>query len=545
MRYRQLNANPASIFYGCVADRHHEGWAGGAIPHRTDGSILCNGLMIPCNRTGNSGHPFDPVDDDEAMSGLGFESGGDDDDTLRGMVGDDELHGKGGNDTLRGGRGDDKLYGDSGNDQLEGHDGDDKLDGGVGCDSLHGGSGNDELHGGDDNDKLYGNDDDDLIRGGAGQDWLEGGEGGDSLEGEDGQDELYGGRGNDRLHGGDDDDRLHGEGGDDHLVGSDGADELVGGAGADRLEGGAGVDTARYADSAEGVLVDLFNCSGWGGDAMGDTLFFVENVIGSAYGDIFIANNLTNRFDGGAGTDRVDYSCSLAGVTVDLAGIPGAGGWADGDVLVGIEEVVGSVHDDRISGDGAANRLFGGDGYDRLMGRGGADDLYGENGADVISGGDGGDELAGGAGEDVLGGDDGDDRIHGGAGGDTLQGGNGRDRLDGGAGADVLTGGAGGDNFYYYETSDSTVGGADRITDFGDGDEIVLVSIDADINTSDKNEEFTFVYDGSFHGRAGELRYEHRDGDTVVQGDVDGDGQADLEIVLEGTLHLFADDFQL
>ncbi|MGK9237390.1 M10 family metallopeptidase C-terminal domain-containing protein, partial [Inquilinus limosus] len=101
------------------------------------------------------------------------------------------------------------------------------------------------------------------------------------------------------------------------------------------------------------------------------------------------------------------------------------------------------------------------------------------------------------------------------------------------------------DNFYYYETSDSTAGSTDRITDFGDGDEIVLVSIDADINTADKDEAFTLIGESDFSGTAGQLRYEHRDGDTVVQGDTNGDGQADLEIVLTGTIEFEESDFWL
>ncbi|MGK9237271.1 hypothetical protein KXS07_36570 [Inquilinus limosus] len=46
----------------------------------------------------------------------------------------------------------------------------------------------------------------------------------------------------------------------------------------------------------------------------------------------------------------------------------------------------------------------------------------------------------------------------------------------------------------------------------------MLVTIDANINASD-NDAFTFIATDPFtKDVAGQLRYEHRDGDTVVQG---------------------------
>ena len=44
---------------------------------------------------------------------------------------------------------------------------------------------------------------------------------------------------------------------------------------------------------------------------------------------------------------------------------------------------------------------------------------------------------------------------------------------------------------------------------------------------------------------AGELRYEFRDGVTVLEGDVDGDGGANGCIVLDGEIALTAADFIL
>ncbi len=85
--------------------------------------------------------------------------------------------------------------------------------------------------------------------------------------------------------------------------------------------------------------------------------------------------------------------------------------------------------DDVISGDAAANTLYGND-YrsDRISGLGGADTMLGLGGDDVMFGGDGGDTMAGGAGHDMLLGE---------VGSDTMTGGAGNDGLDGGAGTDT------------------------------------------------------------------------------------------------------------
>ena len=78
-------------------------------------------------------------------------------------------------------------------------------------------------------------------------------------------------------------DTLAGDGGANALTGLAGDDWLVGGAGSDSLDGGAGTDTAYYGNSTAGVTVDLSTGTGTGGDAQGDTLTAVENVVGSAF----------------------------------------------------------------------------------------------------------------------------------------------------------------------------------------------------------------------------------------------------------------------
>jgi Ca2+-binding RTX toxin-like protein len=103
----------------------------------------------------------------------------------------------------------------------------------------------------------------------------------------------------------------------DRLVGSDGDNVIEGGGGADVIDGGDGNDTASYQRSSEAVYVDLNGYAsinlgldliphpglGFGGDAQGDRLFSIENVIGSDYNDTLAGNVYANVLTGGEGVD--------------------------------------------------------------------------------------------------------------------------------------------------------------------------------------------------------------------------------------------------
>jgi Ca2+-binding RTX toxin-like protein len=161
---------------------------------------------------------------------------------------------------------------------------------------------------------------------------------------------IYAGAGNDSVFG----DAAHGnvvifygEGGDDDLHGGDGADILIGGAGADLMDGGAGADTASYAASSAGVSIDLLNANASGGDAQGDILTSVENLVGSALNDTLTGDNGANVLtggdgddiliggadkdvlDGGRGVDTLSYEGSVGGVTVRLWSNTATGGDAN------------------------------------------------------------------------------------------------------------------------------------------------------------------------------------------------------------------------
>ncbi|KQP37822.1 hypothetical protein ASF34_17285 [Methylobacterium sp. Leaf106] len=118
----------------------------------------------------------------------------------------------------------------------------------------------------------------------------------------------------------------------------------------------------------------------------------------------------------------------------------------------------------------------------------------------------------------------------------------------GGTGADQLTGGGGADKFLYNSVADSTVAtsGSDLVRDFvrAQGDRIDLHFIDA-VAGGSVNQAFKFIGSADFHDRAGELRAVVSGSNTLVSGDVNGDGAADFSIVLKGALTLQAGDFIL
>jgi len=86
-------------------------------------------------------------------------------------------------------------------------------------------------------------------------------------------------------------DTLIGTSGIDIVIGLGGDDWIEGKQGADTLDGGAGKDTASYSSSSVGVTVDLTSGTGKDGDAEGDKLTNIENIVGSDFDDILIGYN--------------------------------------------------------------------------------------------------------------------------------------------------------------------------------------------------------------------------------------------------------------
>jgi Ca2+-binding RTX toxin-like protein len=124
--------------------------------------------------------------------------------------------------------------------------------------------------------------------------------------------------------------------------------------------------------------------------------------------------------------------------------------------------------------------------------------------------------------------------LFGGAGNDVLIGGDLGDTLYGAGRGDTLTGGLGNDIFRYDNVTDSNSTERDGIQDFTLGDVIDLSRIDADSVTSG-DQAFTFIGNAAFSNVAGQLRFENISlGGPIwlVQGDTDGNGVSDFEVVL-------------
>lgn len=93
---------------------------------------------------------------------------------------------------------------------------------------------------------------------------------------------------------------------------------------------------------------------------------------------------LGGDFGSDTGTDTASYQNSDAAVDVDLSlGLATqSGGDAEGDILLGIENLIGSAQADALAGTSGANEIEGGDGADAILGGAGADVLFGGDGGD-------------------------------------------------------------------------------------------------------------------------------------------------------------------
>ncbi len=133
--------------------------------------------------------------------------------------------------------------------------------------------------------------------------------------------------------------------------------------------------------------------------------------------------------------------------------------------------------------------------------------------------------------------------------GDVISGSSGANKLTGGGGLDVLTGGGGADHFVYVRTSDARVFSdfADQVTDFSrtQRDKIDLSAIDARMAVNG-NQAFNFIASSEFSNVKGQLRFEaNTPNQMLVQGDVNGDGRADFQFLVDGLSSMIRGDFIL
>ncbi len=286
-------------------------------------------------------------------------------------------------------------------------------------------------------------------------------------------------------------------------------------------------------------------------DGAGFTETFASGATTTVVGDVVLAADFVNPFNGTAGDD-VATGNGGANTLNGNAGNDILSGGAGADILnggTGADRMTGGTENDTYLVDDAGDvviEVLGG-GIDRVdttlnvysfadgaqnNGSGvaldnltfiGTGDFTGTGNLqnNTIIGGAGNDTLDGGLGNDIMNGGLGNDTLVGGAGADGLNGGGGDDVLTGGTGTDTMTGGAGADDFIYTALNQSVAGGArDIIADFLAGsDQINLNAIDAD-SVTPGNQDFTFIGTAAFSA-VGQVRVATVDGLTRLQANVD------------------------
>jgi serralysin len=216
------------------------------------------------------------------------------------------------------------------------------------------------------------------------------------------------------------------------------------------------------------------------------------------------------------GEDTFDFSGYAVKQTIDLRN----GAFSDVGGMKSNVSVSWAVKVDDVIVNTIENAI-GGSAKDTITGNNADNTLDGRNGDDVLIGGKGNDNLLGGDGNDIL------------------SGAKGNDTFNGGLGSDQLSGAKNFDVFIYSSLADSTVGAEDVILKGLDRlDKVDLSAIDAVAGSG--NQAFHLGGD-HFTNSAGELILVYSAGQdtTYIQGDVDGDGDADLSIKVQGDSHTF------
>ncbi len=304
-----------------------------------------------------------------------------------------------------------------------------------------------------------------------------------------------------------------------------GNDTFDAGNGGDYIDGGTGIDTVTYVRSNAAVQINLFATSQRGGHAEGDVLVSIENLVGSDFGDDIVGNDGNNRLEGGRGADLLD------------------GG-------LGNDTLIGGL-------DGSADTLYGRGGIDTVdysdatLGMTIRLDSNFEAGtaftnahrAEINFGGRVTTMLVPEIQEDYL---FGIENVKAGAGNDTIIGNSQNNVITGGAGIDHMEGGGGADRFIFddgdfvapvIEQQDngftSIIFNADSIGNFERGvDRIDFSRMDANTRLAG-DQSFRVVED--FTGLGGELSliraFRPSTTDRVIEvwaGDTNGDQQADF-----------------
>jgi Ca2+-binding RTX toxin-like protein len=249
------------------------------------------------------------------------------------------------------------------------------------------------------------------------------------------------------------------------LIGDSNNNTFRGNAGNDTIVGAGGTgDAADYGFATAAVSVNLATGQAQDGQGGIDSLIGIENVFGSAYGDMLIGSNGNDNLRGNAGNDTIDgaggtfdtgdYAFATAAVSINLGTGQAQDGQGGVDSLAGIEVILGSAFADTLIGGNGNDNLRGSAGNDTLDGGAGTADVaqYASATIGIMV------NLGTGFVQDGQGGTDslaGIEQIWGSSFNDSMLGGNGADFFVGSTGADTFDGGLGVDavSYSFYPTS--------------------------------------------------------------------------------------------
>lgn len=286
--------------------------------------------------------------------------------------------------------------------------------------------------------------------------------------------------------------------------------------------------------SSDGSLFNVYgyhlDYSGATGKAHFRTADLGDELIGGNANDVLDSNGGDDLLNGKAGADEMEGGTGDDHYYVDNVG----------DEIIEYGDVTRALLDAESSGNDTVSASINyvlGDHVENLILLKSAETGRGNSVDNEITGNASANHLFGEGGSDTILGLGGADRIDGGDGDDILNGGAGRDRIDATIGADTLV----------FDDGDSAASrnDADLIVGFRgwSGDRLDLDAIDANRNRG-RDQDFSFIGSDSFHGVAGELRYEKVGSETFLFGDTDGDMKADFTLHFDHIVS-FKDEFIL
>jgi Ca2+-binding RTX toxin-like protein len=313
------------------------------------------------------------------------------------------------------------------------------------------GSGDDNVNGSNFRDLISTGSGNDVVDARAGDDTIDGGAGDDIIFGGTGNDTIQGGDGNDSIDGGLDNDRIDGGSGADTIVGGEGSDSINGGEGADVVTGGAGNDAINLTENVSVADLVIVNTSVNASDS-GAIINAATYDIGA---DSITGFNVANDILLIVASGVVSYNHNNPAYLALGSGSGSIDGNSGASTEFAINQLLFSFNDAgnfKGAGDIVLNLISTRDGT-RSISTLSVTQIAG-NIRYSISGNDLGNAIVTGALDD------------------TILGGAGADSIKGGAGNDSMTGGPGADSFDITTTAADN----DTITDWGDGEDIILGS---------------------------------------------------------------------